>query len=61
MNTSTAPRIISVDRTSRGIIVTFEDGKCALYAASFLYSKLPYAETVYNDEVEDDEDRSDTL
>jgi hypothetical protein len=46
MNASTAPRVVSADTTDRGIIVTFADGKCALFNASFLYAKLVYAELI---------------
>jgi hypothetical protein len=34
MDTHTDSRIISADRTSSGIIVTFEDGKSAIYSAT---------------------------
>ena len=54
MNASTAPRIESADTTDRGIIVTFADGTCALFTASFLYAKLLDAEIIPND----DEDES---
>jgi hypothetical protein len=46
------PGIVSVDKTGRGIIVMFDDGKSALYTASFLYSQLLYAEAVYDDKVD---------
>jgi hypothetical protein len=44
---------VTADTTERGIIVTFADGKCALYTASFLYAKLLYAEII-PDDTEDD-------
>jgi hypothetical protein len=50
MKVSTEPLIISSDMTSRGIIVTFADGKCALYTASFLYGTLRYAEIIPDDD-----------
>jgi hypothetical protein len=47
------PRVISADWTDRGIIVTFEDGKCAPYTSSYLYGKLLYAEIIPDDDEED--------
>ena len=32
-------RVVSADVTDRGIIVTFADGKCALYTSSFLHGE----------------------
>ena len=49
-NESTDPRIVSADMTDRGIIVTFADGKCALYTSSFLRGKFLYAEIIPEDE-----------
>jgi hypothetical protein len=31
----------------RGIIITFADGKCALFPADLLYSTLPQAEELH--------------
>jgi hypothetical protein len=44
MDTHTDSRIISVDRTSSGIIVTFEDGKCALYSTTLLRAMFSQAQ-----------------
>jgi hypothetical protein len=38
------PRIISVDRLSGSVVITFADGKSALYSASLLHGTLLQAE-----------------
>jgi hypothetical protein len=37
------PRIISSDRWNNAIVVSFDDGKTALYSAAFLYAALSQA------------------
>ena len=44
MDTPTDSRIISVDRTSSGIIVDFENGKCALYSTTLLHAMFSQAQ-----------------
>jgi hypothetical protein len=39
-------RILSADKTETGVLITFDDGQCALYSASLLFSQLCYAESV---------------
>jgi hypothetical protein len=40
---SNAPRIVYVERLGDGVIVTFDDGKCAVYPAALLYAVFPQA------------------
>jgi hypothetical protein len=44
MKTQPEPCVIFADRWDRGIIITFADGKCALYSASLLHGTFPQAE-----------------
>lgn len=53
MDTQTDSRIISADRTSNGIIVTFEDGKCALYSTTLLHAMFSQAQEL----LDSDEDK----
>ena len=46
------PRILSMEKYENAILVTFDDGTCALYSASLLRSALPEAEKL----VEPDKD-----
>jgi hypothetical protein len=49
METQTDSLITSAERLNgRAIVITFDDGKCALYSASLLRAALPLA-----DELED--------
>jgi hypothetical protein len=40
------PRIIEAERMEDGVIITFDDGKCAVYSTSLLHDTLPQAEAV---------------
>ena len=44
MVTEFLPRITHAERLKTGVIITFEDGKCALYSAALLHSVLSQAE-----------------
>jgi hypothetical protein len=44
METQSAPRVISVDRFRRGVVIAFDDGKCALYSSDLLHGTFPQAE-----------------
>jgi hypothetical protein len=46
METQPEHRVISEDRTRRGLVITFEDGKSALYSASLLHITFSQAEEV---------------
>jgi len=44
METHTAPHVTFVERLSSGVVVSFDDGRCALFSASLLHAIIPYAE-----------------
>ncbi|WP_263385623.1 hypothetical protein [Granulicella arctica] len=46
METPSAPRIVSAERLNGGVIIAFEDGKCAVYSAALLYATFSHAEHV---------------
>jgi hypothetical protein len=51
MNTiAPSPHIISADRISDALLIEFDDRKCALYTAAFLYEILSKAIEVENTE-----------
>jgi hypothetical protein len=55
MGSEQPPRIVSSERTSTGIVVTFADGRCAFYSASILDAAFSQAEDLTNlpaDEIE---------
>ena len=43
------PRIIEALRMRDGVIITFVDGKCALYTAALLYAMFPSADELVQD------------
>jgi hypothetical protein len=43
MDARPEPRIVSCDRMDGGIVVSFDDGKTALYSAVLLHATLPQA------------------
>jgi len=48
-----APRIISADRLYGAVIITFDDGRCAVYSASLLDAIFPQAQDVTELGIED--------
>ena len=34
------PRIIAAERLNAGLVIKFENGRCAFYSCAFLFSKL---------------------
>lgn len=54
MKSHPAPGIVNVDRFDGGVIVTFDDGRCALYAASLLLATLPQAIEVHDSEPDEE-------
>ena len=46
METNPTPRVISADRIDGGLIITFDDGRCAVYSASLLLTTFAQAEEV---------------
>jgi hypothetical protein len=49
MDSPPDPRIVSVDRMDNGAVVSFDDGKTALYSAALLYATLPQARAMPSD------------
>lgn len=47
------PRIVSADRLSGGVIIMFDDGKCALYSENLLRSVFPQAKELNEAELDD--------
>ena len=45
----TTPRIIEALRFRDGVVITFEDGKCAVYTAALLYAMFPNADELIQD------------
>jgi hypothetical protein len=43
MKTASQPRILSAERLGDGVIITFNDGKSAIYPGSLLYTILSQA------------------
>jgi hypothetical protein len=48
------PRIIEALRLRDGVVITFEDGKCALYTAALLYALFPKADELIHDPNDED-------
>lgn len=46
-------RVRSVEVFRNGIIVTFTDGKCALFPADLLYASLPQAQELTDEDEEE--------
>ena len=46
------PRILSAERLNRGIVIAFDDGRCALFLDALLYATLPQAEELDERKVE---------
>jgi hypothetical protein len=46
MEPTPVPRVVYAERLNGGVIITFDDGKCAVYSASLLHVILPQAEEV---------------
>ena len=57
MATQSTFQVVCVDRLDGGVIVEFEDGKCAVYSASQLRAILPQAVEFF-EVTEDDEEPS---
>jgi hypothetical protein len=43
------PGIVSFDRLHNGVVVSFDDGKTALYSAALLYATLPQAHEILSE------------
>ena len=53
MESQRAPLMVSADRMDQSVIVTFSDGKSAVYSASLLYAMMPQAEQLDRAKPED--------
>jgi hypothetical protein len=54
METPQTPRITHAERMNGGVIIMFDDGKCAIYSASLIDATFSQAEEVpYEPEVDD--------
>ena len=54
MNPAPIHQILVAERLAEGVLITFEDGKCALYSANLLHEHFAEAQEVFetNDEIE---------
>jgi len=43
MKSASRPHLIDAERLQDGVIITFDDGKSAVFSASLLYKTLPKA------------------
>jgi hypothetical protein len=50
MEQPTTPRIVEALRLRDGVLITFEDGKCAIYSAALLYAVFPKPDELTDDE-----------
>lgn len=46
MKKRSIPRVVTVDKTDDGVIIEFDDGRCAIYSASLLHEVFPKAKSV---------------
>ena len=47
------PRIVSVERLEDSAVVTFENGRSALYSASLLYNMISQANEIASEDIND--------
>jgi hypothetical protein len=50
MENRTEPRIVAADRLGKDVIITFDDGKSAVYSASLLQAIFTQAQEVDEEE-----------
>ena len=43
------PEIVEALRLKDGVVITFEDGRCAVYSTALLYATLPKAHELTED------------
>ena len=55
METRKTSRIVFVERLRSSVLITFEDGRCALYSAALLYAAMGEAREIFETDQEDDE------
>ena len=49
------PRIAFVDRVEDGVVITFEDGRCAIYSSALLRHFLAQAKEVAESDMDGDQ------
>jgi len=54
MEDQSVSRVTGAERLNNGVLITFDDGRCAFYSASLLRETLVQAQTIL-DEVKDEE------
>jgi hypothetical protein len=47
MKTVTERTMVYADLYRTGVMIVFDDGKTAVFSASFLYDSLPHAEAIH--------------
>lgn len=52
MTDSETRRIISADRLEEGVVVKFDDGRCAFYSCALLYATLPQSQELDETELD---------
>jgi len=52
--TSSEPHIVYAERLGGGVIITFDDGRCAVYSALLLHNTFPQATEVKDSDTEED-------
>lgn len=46
-----SPHIVAADRLNNAIVIEFDNGECALYPESFLYSKIKECKQLNEEDV----------
>jgi predicted NAD/FAD-binding protein len=52
--TSSERRVIEVERSTDGVVVTFDDGRTAVYDANWLHQQMAHAKLVMDSDSADD-------
>ena len=53
MSDARSTHVISADRLDGSLIITFENGRCAIYSSDLLYATLPAAKEIYEEDAEE--------
>ena len=53
MKTQEEPHVLSADRLDGSVIISFNDGRCAIYSSALLYATISQAEEL-NDPAEEE-------
>jgi hypothetical protein len=54
MESTPLPRVIEAQRLSGGVIITFDDGKCAVFSAALLHATFSQAKEIKESELDAD-------